>query len=251
MIGDQFMYLNVIFRIYPTQEQANIFNDLIVNFKFRTNVVINEYIEKKYVSFINYKDIENDVPWNSKTEIIKLAKAEYLKNINKNPEKIVFDYNFCKWSCDGFRVLSNEQMEVETYGREVTTVKIYFNDYVHKKLTENEIVSLKVFVRGKKWIASVSYHVTPLKCDSKNIMGVDLGIKTPAVAVTSTNKIMFFGNGRQRRFIHTIYKSKFEKYTKNHVYGSQSRPYKWSNKLIDIDHKTGHDIIEFAIKENV
>lgn len=37
------------------------------------------------------------------------------------------------------------------------------------------------------------------------ILGVDLGLKVPAVAITNDDKIRFFGNGRQNKYM----KSKF------------------------------------------
>lgn len=36
-------------------------------------------------------------------------------------------------------------------------------------------------------------------------MGVDLGLKVPAVAVTSNGKVRFFGNGRQNKHIRRRY----------------------------------------------
>jgi transposase len=37
-------------------------------------------------------------------------------------------------------------------------------------------------------------------------MGVDLGLKIPAVAVTKNGKTKFFGNGRQNKYVRRKYK---------------------------------------------
>ncbi|WP_245719874.1 transposase, partial [Paenibacillus tianmuensis] len=38
------------------------------------------------------------------------------------------------------------------------------------------------------------------------MMGIDLGLKVPAVVVTSTGKTKFVGNGRQNKYIRRKYK---------------------------------------------
>lgn len=42
-------------------------------------------------------------------------------------------------------------------------------------------------------------------------MGIDLGLKIPAVAVTSIGKTRFFGNGRQNKYIRRKYQQRRRK----------------------------------------
>ncbi len=81
-------------------------------------------------------------------------------------------------------------------------------------------------------------------------MGVDLGLKVPAVAVTSNGKTKFFGNGRQNKYIRRKYKSlrqklgKAKKLKKIKQIGNKEQ--RW---MKDQDHKISRQIVNFA-KEN-
>ena len=54
--------------------------------------------------------------------------------------------------------------------------------------------------KNKNWIAQISFEVSTEYNNSTKIVGVDLGIKVPAVALTDENESAFFGNGRQNKY---------------------------------------------------
>ena len=56
---------------------------------------------------------------------------------------------------------------------------------------------MRIVQKSGKWYAQIPVEVEEVAPTSEGkAMGVDLGIKVPAVAVTSTGKPHFFGNGR-------------------------------------------------------
>ncbi|SDJ35005.1 transposase, IS605 OrfB family, central region, partial [Proteiniclasticum ruminis] len=84
------------------------------------------------------------------------------------------------------------------------------------------------------------------------VLGVDLGLKCPAVAVTEKGKTKFFGNGRENKYMKRKFRSKRKKL------GKAKKPQaikKLNNKeqrwMKDKDHKTSRQIVDFAIQEGV
>lgn len=79
------MYLNTIFRIYPTKKEETILKQLIVNFENQVNKVIKLFQENGSIKNIPFKEIDNDIPWDSKIEVIKQA-------INVNLRMYIYDH---------------------------------------------------------------------------------------------------------------------------------------------------------------
>lgn len=81
-------------------------------------------------------------------------------------------------------------------------------------------------------------------------MGVDLGLKVPAVAVTGDDKVRFFGNDRQNKYVRRMFKSKRKKLGKlkklNAIRNLDNKEQRW---MKDRDHKISRAIVDFA-KEN-
>lgn len=83
-------------------------------------------------------------------------------------------------------------------------------------------------------------------------MGVDLGIKCPAVSVTSNSKTKFYGNGRQNKFVRRRYAKRRKKLGKakkqKAICKSRNKEQRW---MTDQDHKISRSIVNEAIKQNV
>ncbi len=81
-------------------------------------------------------------------------------------------------------------------------------------------------------------------------MGIDLGLKVPAVAVTDNEKVRFFGNGRQNKYKKRKFRSERKALGKkkklNAIRNSKDKEQRW---MKDQDHKVSRAIVNFA-KEN-
>lgn len=83
-------------------------------------------------------------------------------------------------------------------------------------------------------------------------MGIDLGIKVPAVCVTSNNKIKFVGNGRHNKYIRRKFKSKRKALSKaKKIKTLKKMNNKEQRVMQDKDHKYSRSIINFALENNV
>jgi len=245
------MYLCTTFRIYPTKIQDAILCNLIDNFSIEINKVIDCYIRNKQVVDVRFNEISNSIPWDSKIEVLKIAKIDFVKMMESNKEEAKIRYNFCKWTNHNFKYFEDQKLLIQTFQKEVMLIDVFCNDFTKNIINNNKLTSLRIYKKKNKWIGTFTYDYLPELNHFENIMGIDLGIKVPAVAVTSTGKIRFFGNGRQKRYIHTQQKKYHRNVSLQRTSTDKKNTVNWSNKLRDIDHKISKNIIEFAKSENV
>ena len=67
--------------------------------------------------------------------------------------------------------------------------------------------TMRIVYKGNKIVAQIVYEAAePGYTDDGNVMGVDLGIKCPAVSYISDGSVKFYGNGRKNKYIRRHYK---------------------------------------------
>jgi len=111
---------------------------------------------------------------------------------------------------------------------------------------------MRIVEMSGKWYAQISLEVPASESNNENIMGIDLGLKIPAVAVTSTGKTRFFGNGRQNNYIRRKYQQRRRKLGKlKKLSAIRKLGNKESRWMRDQNHKISRQIVNFAIQENV
>ncbi|USG68290.1 transposase [Brevibacillus ruminantium] len=111
---------------------------------------------------------------------------------------------------------------------------------------------MRIIEKSGKWYAQISVGVPTSVTNNENIMGIDLGLKVPAVAVTSTGKTRFFGNGRQNKYIRRKYQQRRRKLGKlkklSAVRKLGNKEQRW---MKDQNHKISRQIVNTAIQEGV
>lgn len=71
----------------------------------------------------------------------------------------------------------------------------------------SKLGTMRIVYKGDKIVAQVVYETVEPTYDSEgNVMGVDLGIKCPAVSYISDGNIKFYGNGRKYKYMRRHYK---------------------------------------------
>lgn len=113
--------------------------------------------------------------------------------------------------------------------------------------------TMRIVYKGNKIVAQIIYEIAePEYTDDGNIMGVDLGIKCPAVSYTSDGSVKFYGNGRKNKYMRRHYKYLRKKLGKAKKPDAIKRINNKEQRIMkDIDHKISHDIIATAVAHNV
>lgn len=113
--------------------------------------------------------------------------------------------------------------------------------------------TMRIVYKGDKIVAQIIYEVAePEYTDDGNVMGIDLGIKCPAVSYTSDGSVKFYGNGRKNKYMRRHYKYLRKKLGKSKKPDVIKRINNKEQRIMkDIDHKISHDIIATAVAHNV
>lgn len=123
--------------------------------------------------------------------------------------------------------------------------------------------TLRIVRKGDELFAQIGYEVETPEVEKVNfstisedsiplVMGVDLGVKCPAVAYVNDGTVRFFGNGRQNQFKRRKFYARRKKLQKAKKLRAIKRI---SNKetrfMRDVDHKISRAIVNEAVKRGV
>lgn len=113
--------------------------------------------------------------------------------------------------------------------------------------------TMRIVYKGNKIVAQIVYEVyEPEYTDDGNVMGINLGIKCPAVSYISDGSVKFYGNGRKNKYMRRHYKYLRKKLQKTkHIDAIERINNKEQRIMKDIDHKISHDIIKTAVAHDV
>lgn len=132
---------------------------------------------------------------------------------------------------------------------------------VKTKMTEKQqsifvsakLGTMRIVVKGNQIVAQIAYEVVePSYVDEGNVMGVDLGIKCPAVSYCSDGTVKFYGNGRKNKYMRRHYAYLRKKLQSKKKVSAVKRINNKEQRIMkDIDHKISHDIVATAVEHNV
>ena len=121
-----------------------------------------------------------------------------------------------------------------------------------KIFDSHKLGTLRIVMKNTSIFAQVPYEKEECTAYGDGIMGVDLGIKCPAVSYITEGSVKFYGNGRKNKYIrrHYAYLRKKMQSSKHpeavkHVNSKEQRIMK------DIDHKLSRQIVNEAASHKV
>ena len=113
--------------------------------------------------------------------------------------------------------------------------------------------TMRIVYKDNKIVAQIVYEVAePGYTDDGNVMGVDLGIKCPAVSYISDGSVKFYGNGRKNKYMRRHYKYLCKKLGKAKKTDAIKRINNKEQRIMkDIDHKLSREIVNTATAHGV
>lgn len=113
--------------------------------------------------------------------------------------------------------------------------------------------TMRIVYKDNKIVAQIVYEVAePGYTDDGNVMGVDLGIKCPAVSYISDGSVKFYGNGRKNKYMRRHYKYLRKKLGKAKKTDAIKRINNKEQRIMkDIDHKLSREIVNTATAHGV
>ena len=269
------MYLKKTVKLKPNKEQEQIINQLMQEYIKAINFALDIYIKKGPDEKITSADIPQSLPSSMKNAAIKDAKRQYTHfsrlhaedtvRILLNPgelieKRIPYVKNpYAKWSKNTC-YLNKKTISLPIWNNnhyERVKINYLMPEELYQFFLSHPPLSVELIWQKKKLLAHFTYFkqepaLKSNKNKPENVMGVDLNLKCPAVCVTSENKVLFAGNGREMQYMKRHYKAVRKKLQQqgkitelNHISGKEKQ------YMNDKDHQISRAVINFALKENV
>lgn len=265
------MQLSETVKLYPTKYQKELIFVTMDEYINTVNSLVYVAINGTSISKYTTADINCNLPSALANQCIRDAKSivkKHYKSCHKTilanrkqnkkstaPKLPILRKPCCYINNQNFSVNSNsidfpvmingKSKRISVYAKLTARQQDLFNDA--------KFGTMRIIVKNNSVVAQIVYNVDePVYPDDGNIMGVDLGIKCPAVSYCSDGSAKFYGNGRKNKYIRRHYK-----YLRKMLQSAkkQEAVKRINNKeqriMKDIDHKISHDIVETAVTHNV
>lgn len=247
--------ITVQIKMLPTKEQASVLECMSKTYIQTVNTIVSEMITEKKSTMKSSKDIHVPLPSAVKNQAIQDAKNVFEKaKKNKYKNVPVLKKPVCIWNNQNYSFnYTHISMPIMVHGKaSKTPIRALVVDKVHRnlELLKHKLGTLRITKKANKWIAQISVTISTVQEIGTKVMGVDLGLKVPAVAVTDDEKVRFFGNGRKNKYkkrkFHSERKELGKKKKLNAIKSLKDKEQRW---MRDQDHKVSRSIVNFA-KEN-
>lgn len=151
-----------------------------------------------------------------------------------------------KDNCIEFPVMINgKSKRISVFAKLTDRQKALFSD--------TKFGTMRIIVKNSRIVAQIVYEATEPEVPVEgNVMGVDLGIKCPAVSYCSDGKIKFYGNGRKNKYMRRHYAYLRKKLQTSKKMKAVKRIKDKEQRIMrDIDHKISRDIVKEAVAHNI
>lgn len=246
-----YMYLTVTVYLKTTKEQEAILENYSKMFHSEIERVISRYNENGEVYFIPYRDVADEIAYYSKNQVLHYAEILYQKRRKYPTAKCM---NVFSLSPKSFRLESDRL--ILNFGKHFIFTPLYLKINLHKQQQEriknNEIIKMDIKKEKRGYYAKFILSVTIPKEKQRisNSMGVDVGMRCPAVCYTSKGKIKFIGNGREIRYFKRIHNAYIKK-NKNNYRRLIKFDHKAQRYKNHIDHCISKEVVDFAIAHHI
>ncbi|PFL22108.1 transposase, partial [Bacillus cereus] len=182
--------LTVKVKLIPTKEQIRLLEQSSHEYIKVINTLVSEMVKAKKSTKKSTKDIEANIPSAVKNQAIKDAKSLFATKVKKSNYKIIpiLKRPVCIWNNQNYSFdATHISIPFKVNGKS-TRVKIraLLSDKNNRNLNllKHKLGTLRITKKSNKWIAQISVTLPTNKRTGTKILGVDLGLKVPAVAIT-------------------------------------------------------------------
>ncbi len=250
--GGDIVNLTVKIKIKPNKYQSFLLEQTSKEYIHTVNNIVSQMVEAGKTLKLTSKDILANLPSAVKNQAIRDAKSVYKKS-KKIKTVPVLKKPVCIWNNQNYNIKGdNLDFPVMINGKSKRIpVKALLTDYQRKQL-ENKLGTLRITKKSGKWIAQISVKIEDQLTKEGKVMGVDVGLKVPAVAVTDAGKTKFFGKGRQNKYTKRKFRARRKELGEAKKLKAILKLYdKEQRWMKDQDHKISRGIVNFAIENNV
>lgn len=269
------MQLSETVKLYMTREQKSLITATMTEYINTVNSLVSDAANGISISKYTTTDVTASLPSALTNQCIRDAKS-IIKKYNKacrdadrkNAKRAEQDKDFkivatvpilkkpcCYINNQNYKVNGDcIEFPVLINGKSKRlSVKAKMTDNQKAIFATSKLGTMRIVYKNNKIVAQIVYEVAePIYYGEGNVMGVDLGIKCPAVSYISDGSVKFYGNGRKNKYMRRHYAYLRKKLQKaKHIDAVKHINDKEQRIMRDIDHKLSHDIVETAVAHDV
>lgn len=270
------MQLSETVKVYPTEYQKALITQTMTEYIDTVNNLVSDAVSGHSIAKATTADVSADLPSALLNQCIRdarsIVKKHYrycheavIKNRNlkkrgsairvKAPNLPILKKPCCYINNQNFKVKDDcIEFPVMIDGKsERISVFVKLTDRQKALFSGAKFGTMRIVTKNHTLVVQIVYEVAEpkLKADG-NIMGIDLGIKCPAVSCCSDGTVGFYGNGRKNKYIRKHYAYLRKKLQTSKKIKVVKRINDKEQRIMrDIDHKLSHDIIKTAVAHNV
>lgn len=248
--------MTVKIKLNPNQLEKELITQSSLTYINTVNSLVSEMVESKETTKKSSKDIKSPLNSSVKNQAIRDAKSVFKKAKKDNFKKVPIlrkpvimwnnqNFTICKYGIKMPFIFDGKSKKIE--------ISATISEYERSLLNNaSKVGTLRITKKGHKYIAQIAIEISEPINTSVKTMGVDLGIKIPAVCCTDDTEVKFVGNGRMNKYVRRYHNSRRKELGKakkiNALKKSNDKEQRW---MKDQDHKISREIIDFAIQKNV
>lgn len=247
--------LTLKIKLLPTPEQAALLDETMQRYVQLSNDLIDYVIAIGEMPAMTSADLHDDLPAKLRTQVIQDVRSIHLHCIKHRSNYPTIKRLIAKWERQAYGVSDHSvNLSLRANGKvQRVGIPAQFAEQDRMILASHKLGGLRLTKKRGNYIAQICYTPSfPQIEENGVVMGVDLGIKCPAVAKTSDGRVKFFGNGRERRAKRRMFKGR-----RKHLQERKHRrklkriEYKERRWMIDQDHKLSREIVDYAIQNGI
>ena len=237
-------------RLYPTADQGRLLMAHCQEYISTVNVLVHALDTDAIAHDASFstKDVRAALPSAVKNQALRDAKSVFARSLTLDIVPVL-KKPLCQWNNQNWSIKQG-----------VLTLPVC----IEKKIQQIELVCAEVALVGQagvlrikkkrgKWIADITMtQEKPSSTEAQGVMGIDLGIKVPAVAFVPGCGAKFFGNGRYQRAKRRMFyaqRKELQKAKKTRTLKKRER--KESRWMKDCNHKMSHEMVTHAMESGV
>lgn len=249
--------ITIKLKLQPNRFQKKLLEKMSKTYICVINDLVSEMVEYKQPTKKTTKNVVAPLPSAVKNQAIKDAKSVFTKSKKTGYAMIpILKKPVCIWNNQNYSV-SEREISVPLFvdGRSKRIpIRVQWNEKNNRfqELMKGKRGTLRITQKSHKWIAQISVTIPTKPINGHQLMGVDLGLKVPAVAVTEGGQTKFFGNGRMNKFKKRYFRKKRKSLGKakkiKAIRTIHDKEQRWMKNQ---DHQISRAIVDFAIKNDV
>jgi IS605 OrfB family transposase len=235
-------------RLYPSPEQGHLLMAHCMEYISTVNMLVAAFDSGVLEGKVSTKDFSSFLPSAVKNQALRDAQSVYKRSFDLGCLPIL-KKPLCQWNNQNWRI-EDGMLILPTYqDGKPSQIRIACASVV----LEGKPGILRLKKKRGKWIADIAFTLDEVPAtDGQAVMGIDLGVKVPAVAYVSGKGTRFFGNGRYQRYMRRRFyarRKQLQKAKKGRaVKRSKGKEALW---MKNINHQLSRQIVNHAHEQGI